>query len=104
MVLRATNQGRPRHHWFRIALTGPIRTARFEGSRLGQDGLLSRSLRGRDHDVAVVHRTVNALEQQRPGVSLSAIDGAAGDAWNLPVAVLVFLAWALLGFGWLRSR
>ncbi|HEU4892013.1 MAG TPA: hypothetical protein VFT47_10715 [Vicinamibacterales bacterium] len=25
-------------------------------------------------------------------------------AWTLVWAVLVFLAWALVGFGWLRSR
>ena len=41
---------------------------------------------GRDHDVAVVHWTVIALEQQRPGISFDAVDRAAGNPRNLPVA------------------
>ena len=67
---------------------GSVVAARYAGSipAAATDGLLSRDLRRRDHDVAVVHRTVIALEQQRPGVSLGAVDRAAGDARNLPVS------------------
>src|SRR5829696_5544411 len=37
-----------------------------------------RNVCGRDDDVAVVHRTVIALEQQRPGVSFRAVERPAG--------------------------
>src|ERR1700752_1581477 len=48
--------------------------------------LLSHSFCGRDDDVAVVHGTVIALEQQRPGVPFGAVERAAGKSRNLPVA------------------
>src|SRR4029079_12422306 len=48
--------------------------------------LLSRALCRRYDDVAIVHRTVIALKQQRPGIRFNAVDRAAGNSRNLPVA------------------
>ena len=49
------------------------------GAMSAGSACLPRSFRRRDHDVAVVHGTVIALEQQRPGVRFGAVERAAGN-------------------------
>src|SRR3954463_332918 len=47
---------------------------------------LACALRRRDHNVAVVDRSVITLEKQRPRIRFDAIERAAGDPGDLAVA------------------